>query len=248
MEVMPDQPPNVIISNTKSANFTNENIATLYKNPAKYKGSSVDFTGRVDGVLNQVQDQYLFSVAVETSDAEGNNHIAVVYKGTPTNLRLQGNFVHLEGFVKAQLSNPATLSVEPLIEAKSLEVVPAWVVVAPTIKTVPVDQSAIHNGRKITLQKVEFAEHETRLFLEVFNETDQAIAYSLNDTVGLQGKRVSKLNYYRNDSNLQFELGPREKLTALLVVDGMSINYGSATFSIGARLFGDSPYIMEVKW
>lgn len=70
----------------------------------------------------------------------------------------------------------------------------------PTIKTIDVNETQDHYVYKITLEKVEFAENETRVYINVENSgSDEFSIYSFNGVISQNGNQYEEQSNYNAD-------------------------------------------------
>ena len=127
----------------------------------------------------------------------------VKYEGPSVDLN-DGTFVKLKGTVygsvEGQNAFGATIT-GPQIVADSLEVVSYQDAIAPAIHTiVPEDPTQTQLGYSVTIEKVELAEKETRVYVKIDNGgSDKFNLYSFNSLIIQNGKQYEEATNYAAD-------------------------------------------------
>jgi hypothetical protein len=170
------------------ARLTNETWGLALTDAARYKDVPVSLVGKVFLEPQLSADAIAFQINTNKDATDGNTIIV----GVPS-LKVQKNdYVRVEGKVvdmyEGKNAFGATLRV-PRVLATSVTVVSREDVIAPALKKYVVDQTQTQRGLAITLQKVELAAGETRVYLSVANQsTEKASVYTSNARL-VQGSR-----------------------------------------------------------
>lgn len=157
-----------------SESFDRNNWDLLASDPAAHKGASVDFVGKVftsperdaKGVYLQVWE-----------DAQNDENNTIVGYNHPDFQVQDGDYVHVVGTVKGKLSGKNAFGGEvtaPTVLADTLEVVSATAAASPAISTYG-KATYTQAGITITVNKVEFAADETRVFMRVRNASNYGV-------------------------------------------------------------------------
>lgn len=151
--------------------FTNENIDLLLSNPKEYKGTNIEFTGKV--FVNPERDKNYIYLQVFSDPKNLTGNIIVSY-GDPNYFIEKDSYVKITGVVKGGASGInvfGALLNAPQVEAHSIEVIDYITAVSPTLKTLDLGQEINQHNIIIMLDKMEFAEDETRVYLTAKNES-----------------------------------------------------------------------------
>jgi hypothetical protein len=172
--------------------FTNENWALAVSDANSYKGSPVTLFGKIFLEPQKTADSVAFQMYADAPNSGQNTAVAGL---PPTSDFKRNDFVKVTGTLFDMLEGTnalnATLRI-PRIRADSVVKVSRAEVMAPTLKSVELNQSQRQFGISITLQKIEFAKTETRLFVKVENAGPaKANVYGFNAIV-VQGTTQSK--------------------------------------------------------
>lgn len=240
------------VTETKQ-HFTNDNFANVLSNANKYKGSTVDITGQIFLPPKKDGGALQFQINTDPANNEGNT---IVLAATSIDLK-DGDFVRVKGTVNKTLEYENLMGGEteaPLIDAESVEKVAAQDVLAPTENSIDVNQTQDQHGVVVTLQKVEFAENETRLYLHVKNNTDQsANIHTFNMKVTQGSKQYDEESSYGSGyPEIQSDLLPGIETEGVVVFP--KLDYAAKEFSLYVEASSDNynldfnPYTFLVQW
>ena len=156
-------------ADTSGAQFTRANWGMLASDPEAHKGASVDIVGRLIQDPVRRDDGAFWQMYADPKNYEWN---ARVHYFDPSILLAADDFVHVTGTVRGALEGENTFGESvTLVDvlAETAEEVDVMAAASPAERVALVDGSLDQNGLVITLEKVEFAADETRVFLEVAN-------------------------------------------------------------------------------
>lgn len=168
-------------------------IKSLYTTPENFKDHCVEIIGRVftapefdeDGVSMQVW-----------ADIENSDNNTIVYIGDKDFDVKQDDYVRIVGKVGDIFEGENAFGGKvsaPTITAKEYEVLSYQEALMPTLETLEINQTQTQYGYSVTLQKIEFAEKETRVYLKVDNQgSDIFNVYSFNAKVAQAGKQFEE--------------------------------------------------------
>lgn len=168
-------------------------IKSLYTTPEKFKDHYVEIIGRVFTAPEFDED----GVSVQMwADIENSENNTIVYIGDKDFDVKQDDYIRIVGKVgdvfEGENAFGGTVSA-PTITAKEYEVLSYQDALMPTLKTLDVNQTQTQYGYSITLQKVEFAEKETRVYLKVDNQgSDTFNVYSFNTKITQAGNQFEE--------------------------------------------------------
>jgi len=230
--------------------FTNTNWAELDSSPDKFKGSSVEVLGKV--FIDPKTTG--FQMYANPKDSGFNT---IVYFNDPNLSIKKGDFVKVTGIVKGAFSGENAFGAKlsaPSITASAVQVIDGKDVLAPTILKIEPKQSKNQHGLSITLDSVEFAKEETRLYITVFNgSTNKASFYSFNAKATQNGSQYSdQSNYDIKYPEVQSEILPNVTSHGVVVLAPMNVDAKAAQFYLEGgtdnyRLDFD-PYVFNVTW
>jgi len=135
--------------------------------PADHKGDSITFVGKVFSVEGS-DDAYALQVYSDIENSDGN---IIVYTAGSTKYN-EGDYIEASGVVdevnKGENAFGASLTV-PTVIADSVKIVDADQAIAPSLTTKTPKLVKTIGGLNITLEKVEYAKDETRIFIHFDN-------------------------------------------------------------------------------
>lgn len=189
--------PTATVASAQKVTFTNDNWALAVTDANHYKGSPVTLFGKIFLDPQRTSDSVAFQMY---ADAVNNGQNTVVAGLPATSDFKRGDFVKVVGTVYDLLEGTnalnATLRI-PRIRADSVVRVSRAEVLAPTVKSVDVGQAQKQFGITITLQKVEFAKTETRVFVKIENAGPaKANAYKSSAKVVQGAKQLETKSVY----------------------------------------------------
>ncbi|MGF7534692.1 DUF4352 domain-containing protein [Bacillus mexicanus] len=151
------------------------------------------------------------------------------------------DIIHVVGTVKDKFDGENALggSVSaPRIVADSIEKSDYATAFAPAQKTINVNKTQNQHGFALTLQKVELAEKETRLYVNIENKSkDEINFYKFNAKITADNKQIEPKSDLSEYPKIQSEILPGvktegviafpkiESKTANIILDGSSENY-----------------------
>jgi hypothetical protein len=114
--------------------------------------------------------------------------------------------------------------------ADTIEKVDPVDILAPTKLKVDVNKTSNQNGYSITLQKVEFADNETRVYLAVKNGTSDKIHFWGHNAKALQNNKQLDSEMFSDYPEVQSEILPGVVSEGIVVFPALDINAKKATF------------------
>lgn len=237
---------------TKQWGFNNENVGLLLENPQIYTGLPVNLVGRLDSIVKSDEQGTELIVAVQEKEAAPEQFLQVSFHQPLFDVRYT-SYIKIVGSVQlpGEVGGAAD---KPLIMADKVEPISdPWTFLAPSQFTVFPHQIVRQGEKAVELEKVEFAEHETRLFIAVSNKGSSETVVILDNPVGMQ----KDLSYnelktgYGADRVNTFHLAPGETARKVIFLEPADRWKKSAAFILGSNndiLMGQQPYTFKVSW
>lgn len=200
----------------------NEEIAKLYKSPDEYVGHCFEIVGRVFNVIGYTDGQLSFQV---NQDIENNDNNTIVYYDE--NIEISENdYVRIVGLAQGsqEFENALGGTISAVaIYASEVEVLDYKDAVMPTLKEVNVNQTVDQYGYKVTIEKVEFSEKETRVYVSVKNEGSSTFSiFSFNALAIQNGRQYEQEDNWNADYPvIQSDLRPGTMTEGVLVFNGL---------------------------
>jgi hypothetical protein len=169
--------------------FTNENYADLVADPQGNRGASVDITGKIFQPPEVRGDEAAFQIWVDPKNNDWNTLVRM----DPDSANVGSNdYVRVQGTVRGSFEgeNPFRGTVTAVeIEADSVEEVDATEALDPAQETVRVGQTREDQGFSATVDKVEFGEETTRVYVTARNNTRNDANFFAHNARIVQGSR-----------------------------------------------------------
>ena len=230
-------------------------IADLFTTPDNFKGKYVKLSGQVFVDPEKDGDEVAIQVWHDPQNAEKN--FIIYYKGN-TDVKTN-DYIEVNGKIAGKFKGENAFGGEvtaPLIEADTLEVKSYIEVVVPTIsEIVPETAVSEQNGVSLKVDKVEFAEKETRVYITESNSSSDNCSISVYDIKLLQnGKQINQDSssmsaYDGNYAELPYDLLAGASASGVLVFPAMD---SSASFQVHIEAYSDnwevefSPFVIDV--
>ncbi|WP_179295553.1 DUF4352 domain-containing protein [Bacillus sp. FJAT-45350] len=186
-----------------------QEFSQMLSNPGNFKGSYVDYIGRVFIVEHDADGTYLQIWA----DPEKNDHNTIVGIPDPNFEVSDGDYIHITGMVKDEFKGENAFGAElivPLIEANKYEITDYINAISPTRYEVLVDQEQEQSGYTVLIDKIEFGEKDTRVYVTIKNDSDSSISFWSHSAKLVQdGKQYdTEYNWDSDYPELQSDIRP----------------------------------------
>ena len=230
-------------------------IADMFTNPNNFKGKYVKLSGQVFVDPEQDGDEIALQVWHDPQNAEKN--FIVYFKGDIT--VKTNDYIEVDGKITGEFKGENAFGGEvtaPTIEANTLEVKSYMEAVVPTIAEItPENAVSEQNGLSLKVDKVEFAEKETRVYITETNASSDNCSISVYDIKILQnGQQINQDSssmsaYEGNYAELPYELLAGASASGVLVFPAMD---SSASFQVHIEAYSDnweiefSPFVIDV--
>lgn len=217
-------------------------IDKIYGDANAYKGKYVKLTGQVFN--HEVSDGALFLQINEDIENYDNNTLVYYYGDIDLDIN-DNDYVAIDGYItgSTNYSNIAggTISA-PEITAKSIEKLSYIDAVVPTLKSVEPNITVDNNGYKLTLNKVEFAEKETRCYFTFENSGNNTFTLWNSDSVLIQNSKQYEMTYNYDGSYEELPYDIQQGVTAsgILTFDGIQQDMD---FSITMSGYDEEAYV-----
>lgn len=153
--------------------ITPEEASDAIKNPDEYIGCYAEFVGKVF-YTEKAND--ILGIIIWTDAEKSENPIAVGINNLDMEIE-HGDYIKVRGYITQVVENTDYPSMPSKIMAVAAnlnndglcEIISYKDAVRPALKETEVNQTQTQHGYSVTLQKIEFAEKETRVFVKVTN-------------------------------------------------------------------------------
>ena len=203
--------------------MTGDDIKSLFTTPEDLKNHCVELVGKVfsapeygDGVV---------SLQMWTDYANSENNIIVYILDDTIDVNVD-DYVRVVGIVGDVVTGVNAFGAEltvPSVTASEYEILSYKDAVAPTVQEYELGQSQSQYGYTITVEKVEFAEIETRVYVKVDNGGKATFdLYSFNTVVTQNGKQYETQDNWEADyPEIQSNLYPGVSTEGVIVYPPM---------------------------
>ncbi len=170
-----------------------EEIKSLYSTPKEFKNHCVELIGVLLNAPEVTEDGLVFQMWTDIENMDNNTIVSV----QDTDLKLEdGDYVRVVGIVGDSVEGENMLGgkVSALtVRARECEKISYKEAVSPTLKEISVNQTQTQFGYAVTVQKVEFAEKETRVYIKVDNHGSSYFSlYSFDAKLSQNGKQYKE--------------------------------------------------------
>lgn len=193
-------------------------IQQMYSDPDAFKGREIALTGVVFAQVERDNEAVYFQMNQDIVNYD--NNTVVAYQDP--NLELQeGDYVRISGVVKGTFEGENAMGgsvTAPQILADKCEVIDYQTAVAPTQKEITVNQTLEQYGYQVTVEKIELAEKETRVYVKVTNNGGSNFSLYEFDSKILQGSTQYEYqtNYDADYPEVQTDLIPGMQTTGII--------------------------------
>ena len=200
--------------------LTEEQIAAMYSSPDDYKDKYVKITGEIFQEPETDDKGIYFQMWGDPSNSERNTLVG--YNGKDITVK-NGDYVIVDGYIKGAYEGENALGGKvnaPVIVAETVTVSTYKDTVSPTISEITPENATIdQNGMVMAIQKVEFAEKETRVYVTAENKTNtKSYIYTYSTKVTQDGAQFEQESNFNADyEELQSELLSGIKSSGVLV-------------------------------
>lgn len=224
----------------------------MYSDPLSYKNYVVEFIGQVFFEPERDEEGTYLQVYAKPEEHEQNILVAI----QDSNLEVKtDDYVKVTGIVHDQFEGENLMGgtvIAPVIHADTVEVVDYVTAIAPTLRTIEVNEVIDQHGFAVHLQKIELAENQTRVYVKVSNNMDEVISYYVHNNKLVTGNQQFEPEYVYETGlpEVQPEILPGVESEGVAIFPAIDENIESLTFH--AEGYSDNwdisiePFIFEV--
>ncbi len=173
-------------------------VNDMYSNPDNYKDKYVTFTGQIFTDPEESNDKLALQVYIDPKNAEKNT-IVICDK---TDLK-SNDYVKVTGYIVGTFEGKNAFGgtvTAPQIIAEAIEKISFADAVAPTKHLIEVNQTKNSHGVSVTLEKVELADNQTRVYFKIKNDSKYKYSfYSFNTKIIQNSKQYEEEDDYDAD-------------------------------------------------
>lgn len=177
--------------------ISDSEIGQLFAAPDDFEGRTFEFTGRV---LQVEKDSD--GLAIQAFyDIENYDKNVITYYSDSSLKVAEDDFISVKGTILGEFTGENAFGgaiSAPMVEAKSVKVVDYQTAAAPAKKELTLtDQTVEQHGYSVTIDKIEFAESETRVYVTVANNGSATFSlYSFDAKLVQDGKQLDIQDNY----------------------------------------------------
>ncbi|WP_418790045.1 protein kinase domain-containing protein [Phosphitispora sp. TUW77] len=238
---------------TRQYGFNNENMQLLFDNPKIYMGLSVNVVGRIEKLVKIDENNTQCTVSVRVGDQSATRDVIVSSKQPYSELQ-SSNFIEINGSIQHVMIVNENEEVPLIVADKVEDTKDPWSILAPAKYTFYPDNIVTQNNKVVRLEKIEFADQETRLYVQMNNTGSSDELLVLTNAVGKQaGQEFKELknSYYGQEFPSIVQLQPNQEAKGVIFLEPMDSQQGTAMVILGSTndvLMGQEPYIFDLKW
>ena len=174
--------------------MTEQEILQMYSNPKNYTGRYLTLVGKVFTAPEYDEEGVYFQMYADPENYEYNTLVG--YPDPNADIR-DGDYVYIEGWIADAYEGENMLGVTmvaPIVAAEYLEIVSYKDAVMPTQYIAYADTPTVEqNGYSVTVQGVELASAETRVYVAVTNNGSSEFSlYDYSAKIIQNGKQYEK--------------------------------------------------------
>lgn len=244
-------------SKEEKKEYVDENeISEVFSNPDKYKGKYIKLSGKIFNGPDK-EDDY---VAYQAWHDITNSNKDFVFGVEGDDSYVIDDYVMVDGKIAGAFEGENMMGGKvscPLINAESIEKMSYMEAVVPTINEItPENAVSEQNGITLKVDKIEFAEKETRIYLTETNSSSDKFSFNIYDIKVIQnGQQISQDSssmsiYDGNYSELPYDILPNASSSGVLVFPPID---SSASFQVYAEGYSDnwelefSPFTIDIS-
>lgn len=205
-----------------------DQIADMYTSPSSYIGKYITMKGKVFTEPETSGSTTVFQMWGDVEKSERNT--VVVFSNEEFDLDVETDmYVEITGYVEGEFEGEnafGTTITAPQIRVESIQELSYIDAVSPTIEAIDVNEAKESNGVTVTLQKIEFAENETRVYLSVENQSSYDYSfYSFNSKI-IQGDKqyTEETNFDAEYPEIETEISSGVKEEGIIAFPSMNID------------------------
>lgn len=216
-------------------------ISNLFSNPDEYKGKYVKLSGRI---FNGPDTDENYVAYQAWHDIQNSDKDFIFGMENPTEELVMDDYVIIDGKITGTFEGEnafgGTITC-PVIDAISIKKQSYMEAVVPTVsEIVPENAVAEQNGITLKVDKIEFAEKETRIYLTETNaSSDKFSMYTFDIKIVQNGQQIeqdasSNSTYEGDYAELSYDILPNASSSGVLVFPAMDSSAGFQIYAEGS--------------
>jgi hypothetical protein len=201
--------------------FTRDDWGELSAAPEGFKGARVDIVGQVLGEPTKDGDVTYWQMWPHPTNVDW---MAVVGFEDSSFTIADGDYVHVVGTVQGDTNGriPLLATLDAVaVRAETAEVIEESAAAPPALRTVEVAESVERGHLIVTVDKVEFAANETRVYVTLSNQSTAVASFNGYKTRAVQGQTQYKPPDLSPYPWVEQELPPGAVSSGVVLLPGM---------------------------
>ena len=206
-------------------------LEQVYISPDDYKGKYIKVSGRVAQDSRVQEDEIYFEMY---ADPHGYNNVTEIYYLGENNFEL-GDVVTVDGkitgshvYINTYGNEVVALKIESdnVIEGNYIDCF------SPTIKEVIIEETIDQYGYAFTINKIEYAEEETRLYVTITNDGDAELDVSEDRIIMVQNQKQYECqsNQFAKYESIDTSLYPNTVTSGIVTFPSMDPESGGRIY------------------
>ncbi|WP_054950750.1 hypothetical protein [Numidum massiliense] len=229
-------------------------LKKMYANPDEYKGARVQFAAKIFVEPEHHKGQIGIQAYLDPDEYEQN---IVIYSDDPDIDVNNGDIISVTGVVQGEFSGANAFGGDvtvPAIDAEHIEKTDYVTAFAEAQKEVDINDTQHQHGYKVTVEKMELAEKETRVYLSITNESKNKIEfYDFNTKLVADNKQHEIVDTLNDDyPQVQSEILPGVTSEGVLVFPKLDSEQGKVTLYLEGSSdnyeLDFEPFQFEIKY
>lgn len=174
--------------------LTENEVSLIYGSPDNYKKKFVKLSAQVVSVNYDKKSQ---TIRAWTDMENFTNEVVVYFEDKSVTVK-ENDYISIDGYIKGADKE----SGKPYIIAKELKVISYKDAVAPTTKEIQVNKTVSQHDVSVTVQKVEFSDVETRVFVKATNGSNNEFSLYSYSSFLTQAGRQFETTFSKNEVDM----------------------------------------------
>lgn len=171
--------------------ISDSEIGSLFESPDDFKGRTFEFTGKV---LQVEKDSDGLAIQAFYDIKNFDKNVIIYYSDSSLDVG-EDDFIAVKGTITGKFSGENAFGgavTAPMVDADSVEVVDYQTAAAPAKKELTFENQTVdQHGYSVTIDKVEFADSETRVYVTVTNNGSATFSlYGFDAKLVQDGKQM----------------------------------------------------------
>jgi len=241
--------PDIESSGNSRERFDRTKWAVLDSNPDAHKGAFVEIVGKVFTNPDKTATGTSWQMWADPKNSNWNT--GVVFQD-PNFAIKNGDIVRVTGTVRGAFTGTNAFGAKisaPVIDADSATVVDALAIASTPLHTVNVNQTLKQHDLAVIVEKLEFAEDETRVFLKVINGTKHKGSFYSFNAKAQQGNKQYDAESFSDYPKIQSDLLPGVESVGVIPFPAMGKEPTKLIFEARTDNYwlNFKPYIFDIK-